>query len=201
MTAQNAVFIEEQSNGFSPSHMWKNTFNFAQKLGKSLMLPVSILPAAGILLGVGGGLLAAASQGVITIDSEVIRSILQIMQDSGSPIFGVLPLIFAIGVALGFTKNDGVSAMAAVIGYVVLLGAMGAVATIFEMDTRTVMGLETIDTGVFGGIIMGGVAAYMFNRFYKIQLPPYLGFFGGKRFVPIATAFAAIFIGAALSFI
>ncbi|HRV94506.1 MAG TPA: glucose-specific PTS transporter subunit IIBC [Anaerolineae bacterium] len=201
MTAQNAVFNEEQSTGFNPAHMWKNTFNFAQQLGKSLMLPVSILPAAGILLGVGGGLLAAASQGVITIDSEVVRSILQIMQDSGSPIFGVLPLIFAIGVALGFTKNDGVSAMAAVIGYTVLLGAMGAMASIFGMETRTVMGLETIDTGVFGGIIMGGVAAYMFNRFYKIQLPPYLGFFGGKRFVPIATAFAAIFIGAALSFI
>ncbi|MCB0180697.1 MAG: PTS transporter subunit EIIC, partial [Anaerolineae bacterium] len=144
MTAQNAVFNEEQSTGFNPAHMWKNTFNFAQQLGKSLMLPVSILPAAGILLGVGGGLLAAASQGVITIDSEVVRSILQIMQDSGSPIFGVLPLIFAIGVALGFTKNDGVSAMAAVIGYTVLLGAMGAMASIFGMETRTVMGLETI---------------------------------------------------------
>ena len=181
--------------------IWNNAFNTAQKLGKSLMLPVSILPAAGILLGVGGGLLAAAGQGVITIDSPVIRGILEIMQDSGSPIFGMLPLIFAIGVALGFAKNDGVSALAAVIGYTVLLGAMGAVAKIFEMDTRTVMGIDTIDTGVFGGIIMGGVAAFMFNRFFKIQLPPYLGFFGGKRFVPIATAFSAIIIGAALSFI
>ncbi|MCG3206963.1 MAG: hypothetical protein FOGNACKC_00563 [Anaerolineae bacterium] len=201
MTVQNTAINEQPPAGFSPANLWKNTFNFAQQLGKSLMLPVSILPAAGILLGVGGGLLAAAGQGVIIIDSEVIRGILQIMQDSGSPIFGMLPLIFAIGVALGFTKNDGVSALAAVVGYTVLLGAMGAMASIFEMDTRTVMGLTTIDTGVFGGIIMGGVAAFMFNRFFKIQLPSYLGFFGGKRFVPIATAFSAIFIGAALSFI
>lgn len=182
-------------------NMLKNAFAFSQQLGKSLMLPVSILPTAGILLGVGGGLLAAVGQGVLKIDSPLVTGLLRIMQDAGSPIFGMLPLIFAIGVALGFAKNDGVSALAAVVGYTVLLGSMGAVAAIFEMKTRSVMGINTIDTGVFGGIIMGGVAAFMFNRFFKIQLPPYLGFFGGKRFVPIATAFSAIIIGTGLSFV
>ncbi len=183
------------------TNILKDAFNFSQKLGKSLMLPVSILPTAGILLGVGGGLLAAIGQGVLKVDSALVLGLLRIMQDAGSPIFGLLPLIFAIGVALGFTKNDGVSALAAVIGYTVLLGSMGAVASIFDLSTRSVMGINTIDTGVFGGIIMGGVAAFMFNRFFKIQLPPYLGFFGGKRFVPIATAFSAIIIGIGLSFV
>ena len=114
------------------------------------------------------------------------------MQASGAPIFGALPLIFAIGVALGLTKNDGVAALAAVVGYLVMNGTLGVVAAARGVETTTVLGQETLDTSVFGGILIGGIAAFMFNRYYRIQLPQYLGFFAGKRFVPIVTAFAAI---------
>jgi PTS system glucose-specific IIC component len=169
-------------------------FGNLQKLGKALMLPVAVLPAAGILLGVGAA------------QFEIIPELIsKIMEVSGGAIFGNLPIIFAIGVALGFTENDGVSALAAVVGYVVMLATMSIVAPAIgyteEPVIRTVMGYQTVDTGVFGGILIGGVAAYLFNKYYRIKLPTYLGFFAGKRFVPIVTAFAAIFLGAILSFV
>lgn len=165
------------------------------------MLPVSILPIAGILLGVGGALLSGASRGAIHIDSTALTTLFEIMKNAGEPIFANLPLIFAIGVAIGLTGNDGVSAIAAIVGYVVLLGTMGVVAPHFGLQTKAVMGINSIDTGVFGGMIAGLAAAFLFNRYYKIQLPSYLGFFAGKRFVPIVTAFAAIAIGVALCMI
>ncbi len=178
-----------------------STFGFLQKIGKSLMLPVSILPVAGILLGVGGALLQGIDRGAIGVPPEWVRVLLQVMQASGEPIFANLALIFAIGVALGLTKNDGVSALSAVVGYVVMTGTMGVVAVERGIATTPIIGIETIETGVFGGIIVGIVAALLFNRFFRIQLPPYLGFFAGKRFVPIITAFAAIALGLVLSFI
>lgn len=173
-------------------------FETLQKIGKSVMLPVSILPVAGILLGVGGALLSGMSQGKVQIDSIVLKTLLEIMKNSGEPIFANLPLIFAIGVGIGLTKNDGAAAIAAIVGYVVLLGTMGVIAPLVGMKTTTVMGITSINTGVFGGIVAGLIAAYLFNKYYKIQLPQYLGFFAGKRFVPIVTAFAAIAVGAVL---
>lgn len=178
-----------------------STFGFLQKIGKSLMLPVSILPVAGILLGIGGALLQGVERGAIGVPPDWLRVLLEIMQASGQPIFDNLALIFAIGVALGLTKNDGVSALSAVVGYLVMTGTMGVIAAERGVETRTIIGIETIETGVFGGIIVGIVAALLFNRFYRIQLPPYLGFFAGKRFVPIITAFAAIALGIVLSFV
>lgn len=168
--------------------IWKKSFSQLQKIGKSLMLPVSVLPVAGLLLGVGAA--------HFTWMPDALSNI---MAQSGAAIFGNLPLIFAIGVALGMTNNDGVSALASVIGYVVLLGTLGVMAKVFGVETKPIMGMDSIDTGVFGGIVMGGVAAFLFNRYYKIQLPPYLGFFAGKRFVPIVTALAAVFVGLILS--
>ena len=179
----------------------KNSFDFLQKIGKSLMLPVSVLPVAGILLGVGGALLSGVERGALRIESPLLLLLFQTMKSSGEPIFAGLPLIFAIGVALGVANNDGVSALAAVIGYVVMLGTMGVVASHLGLDPKPVMGIPSIDTGVFGGIIIGLVAASLFNRYFKIKLPSYLGFFAGKRFVPIVTAFAAIAIGGALSLV
>ena len=179
----------------------KNSFDFLQKIGKSLMLPVSVLPVAGILLGVGGALLSGVERGVIRIDSPLLILLFQTMKNSGEPIFAGLPLIFAIGVALGVANNDGVSALAAVIGFVVMLGTMGVVAAYLGLEPKPVMGIPSIDTGVFGGIIIGLVAAALFNRYYRIKLPSYLGFFAGKRFVPIVTAFAAIAIGGVLSLV
>lgn len=123
------------------------------------------------------------------------------MKNSGDVIFGNLPLIFAIGVALGFTENDGVSAVAATIGYLVMTVTLGVMATLLGIKPAMIMGLPSIQTGVFGGILAGGLAAFLFNRYYRIVLPEYLGFFAGKRFVPIVTALAAIVLGVALSFV
>lgn len=181
--------------------MKSQIFETLQKIGKSVMLPVSILPVAGILLGVGGALLSGVQRGVLQIESPLLQLLFEIMKNSGEPIFVHLPLIFAIGVAIGLTSNDGTSAIAAIVGYVVLLGSMGVVAPHLGVETKPIMGIQSIDTGVFGGILIGVTTSLLFNKFYKIQLPNYLGFFAGKRFVPIVTAFTAIFIGIVLCFI
>jgi PTS system glucose-specific IIC component len=176
-------------------------FGMLQKLGKALMIPVAVLPAAGILLGIGAGLLAGVEQGTFPITNPFILNLLEIMKASGDAVFGAMPLLFAVGVVIAFTNNDGVAALAAVVGYVVLLGSMAAVAKIFDLTTNTVLGFVTVDTGVFGGILIGLVAATLYNRFYRIELPTYLGFFAGKRFVPIVTSFAAIAVGFCLAFV
>ncbi|MDR2349900.1 MAG: PTS glucose transporter subunit IIBC [Deltaproteobacteria bacterium] len=174
--------------------MFKNFFTFLQQIGKSMMLPVAILPVAGILLGVG-------SSGFFWIPDIVS----QVMKAGGSVIFDNLPLIFAIGVALGFTKNDGTAALSAVVGFLVMVITMGVIATqvlgIEEEHLSNVLGIRSVATGVFGGIIAGGMAAALFNRFYNIRLPAYLAFFAGKRFVPIITGLAAIVLGVALSYL
>jgi PTS system glucose-specific IIC component len=176
-------------------------FGMLQKLGKALMIPVAVLPAAGILLGIGAGLLAGVEQGTFPITNPFILNLLEIMKASGDAVFGAMPLLFAVGVVIAFTNNDGVAALAAVVGYVVLLGSMAAVAKIFDLTTNSVLGFVTVDTGVFGGILIGLVAASLYNRFYRIELPTYLGFFAGKRFVPIITSFAAIGVGFCLAFV
>lgn len=168
--------------------VWRNAFGWLQKIGKSLMLPVSVLPVAGILLGVG----SAHFTWLPAIVSNV-------MAQSGGAIFSNLPLIFAIGVALGFTQNDGVAALAAVVGYVVLLATMGVVAVPLGYEPKTIMGIPSIETGVFGGIVIGAIAGWLFNRYFRLQLPPYLGFFSGKRSVPILAALAAVVTGLVLS--
>ena len=167
---------------------FKSAFSVLQKIGKCMMLPVSVLPVAGILLGVGSANLWWLPD-----------TVSQVMAASGSAIFGSLPLLFAIGVAIGLTENDGVSALAATVGYGVLLAAMGTFAKLLGLETTTVMGIPSIETGVFGGIIVGLIAATAFNRFYRIELPSYLGFFAGKRSVPIITAFAVIVVAAVMS--
>jgi PTS system glucose-specific IIC component len=168
--------------------MFQNAFSILQKTGKALMLPVAVLPVAGLMLGVG----AAEFSWMPALASALMKS-------AGDVIFGNLPLIFAIGVALGFTGNDGVSAVAAVVGYVVLLATMGVMDGVWQGQTVLVMGIRSMQTGVFGGILAGGLAAALFNRFYHITLPAYLSFFAGKRFVPIITALAAVVLGVALS--
>jgi len=162
--------------------MFKNLFANLQKVGKALMLPVSVLPVAGILLGVG-----AANFSWLP---DVVS---QIMEQAGGSVFGQMPLLFAVGVALGFTNNDGVAGLAAIVGYGIMAATLSVMAS--------VMGVDKIDTGVLGGILVGGVAAWAFNRFFRIQLPDYLGFFAGKRFVPIMTGFCAIGLALLLSVI
>ena len=120
-----------------------------------MMLPVSVLPVAGILLGIG-----------CANFSWLPARLSQIMATAGSAIFGNLALLFAIGVAIGLTENDGVAALAGTVGYVVFLATMGTCAKLYGVETTSVMGIPSIETGVFGGIIMGLVAAIVFNRFY-----------------------------------
>lgn len=171
--------------------MFKNLFVVLQKIGKSLMLPVSVLPIAGILLGVG-------SAGL----SWIPVSVSQVMVEAGGSVFSNMPLIFAIGVALGFTNNDGVSALASVVAYGIMSKTMLVVAPwVLGLSPDSVEIQRLTDTGVLGGIIAGIIAASMFNRFYRIKLPEYLGFFAGKRFVPIISGLIAIFVGILLSFI
>lgn len=189
---------------------WKKSFGLLQQMGKSLMLPVSVLPIAGLLLGLGSARLIE----IDNIERGVIEGarfwwipaqLAEIMKSSGDAIFANLPLIFAISVAIGYTANDGVSALAATVGFAVFLAALGAASvTIWGVDPdnlSTVMGIQTLDTGVFGGILMGCVAAYLFNRFFRIKLPQYLGFFAGKRFVPIITGLTAIAVAFVMSII
>ncbi|BFG78022.1 PTS glucose transporter subunit IIBC [Paraburkholderia terrae] len=171
--------------------MFKHAFGVLQKVGKSLMLPVAVLPVAGLLLGLGA----------TDFHGYVPAIVLALMKNAGDVIFANLPLIFAIGVALGFTENDGVSGIAATIGYLVMTATLGVIAKAEGVTPDTIMGIPSIQTGVFGGILAGALAAWMFNRYYKIALPPYLGFFAGKRFVPIVTAVGAIVLGAILSVI
>ncbi|PXX49469.1 PTS glucose transporter subunit IIBC [Aquitalea magnusonii] len=173
--------------------MFDQSFAFLQKIGKSLMLPVAVLPVAGLLLGIGAT--------DFHTQSTVLLAILSLMKNAGDVIFGNLPLIFAVGVALGFTENDGVAAIAATIGFLVMTTTLGVMAGLLGVKPDTIMGMPSIQTGVFGGILAGGLAAYMFNKYYRISLPQYLGFFAGKRFVPIVTAVAAIVLGAVLSFV
>lgn len=198
--------------------MFKKAFMFLQQIGKSLMLPVAVLPVAGLLLGIGSGLLNAEVSWLPAI-------IPQVMSQSGSVIFDNMPLIFAIGTTLGLTDNDGVAALAAVTGFLVLQATMGVMADVlwFHVSSgqetlgvlsealsydiafarqivSTNAGIKTIQTGVFGGLFIGVVAAYVYKKYYRIQLPPYLGFFAGKRSVPIITCFAAIVLGVVLSF-
>jgi len=169
--------------------VFKHAFGVLQKVGKSLMLPVAVLPVAGLLLGLGA----------TDFHGYVPAIVLALMKNAGDVIFANLPLIFAIGVALGFTENDGVSGIAATIGYLVMTATLGVIAKTEGIEPDMIMGIPSIQTGVFGGILAGGLAAWMFNRYYRIALPAYLGFFAGKRFVPIVTAIGSIVLGAILS--
>lgn len=168
-------------------------FKQLQKIGKAFMLPIAILPAAGLLLGIGG---AFSNPNTIStypiLDNDFLQAIFQIMSAAGSVIFGNLALLLCIGLCIGLAKKDkGTAALAGVVGYLVMTATISAMITVFKPS-----GIESIDTGVIGAIFVGCVAVFLHNRYQNIQLPQVLGFFGGSRFVPIATSFAAIFIGA-----
>jgi glucose-specific phosphotransferase system IIBC component len=182
--------------------MFKKLFGVLQRVGKALMLPVAILPAAGLLLGIGNMLINPDFlQYATVLDVPWVESVATIMMNAGSVIFGNLALLFAVGVAIGLAGGEGVAGLAAIIGYLVMNITLGtAVGVTPAMVGKvagysSVLGIPTLSTGVFGGIVIGIVAAAMYNRFFKIELPSYLGFFAGKRFVPIATSVASLIVG------
>lgn len=168
-----------------------------QRLGRSLMLPIAALPAAALLLRLGApDMLGEEGLGQY---GDWLLPVAAVIGQAGGGIFENLPLIFAVGVAIGFArKSDGSTALAAVVGYVVLEGVLAAMSP-YVLDAA-VEGeeQELINYGVLGGILIGVTAALLWQRYYRIKLPDYLAFFGGRRFVPIVTAFAAIVIGVAL---
>lgn len=178
-----------------------NFFGTLQKVGKALMLPVALLPAAGILLAFGTSFAQESFlEAVPFMGAEWIQQLLYVMAEAGGVVFDNLPLLFAVGVAIGLAGGDGVAGLAAIIGYLIMNVTMKAFGGItLEMTTdpayANVLGIPTLQTGVFGGIIVGVLAAFMYNKFFNIQLPQFLGFFAGKRFVPIITAFSAVFLG------
>ncbi|RSL30800.1 PTS glucose transporter subunit IICBA [Salibacterium salarium] len=188
--------------------MWKKLFGLLQRIGRALMLPVALLPAAGLLLAFGT---AIQEDNMIDImpflEADVFVFVSELMKEAGDVVFDNLAVLFAVGVAIGLANNnDGVAGLAALIGFLIINVTMG-VAEGVDMDMiedpayASVLGIPTLQTGVFGGIIAGILGAFMYNRYYNIELPQYLGFFAGKRFVPIATAFGGLIVGGILTFI
>lgn len=154
-----------------------NLFSKLQKLGKALMVPVAVLPVAAIFLRLGAGV------------PGITGTLADIFLKSGAAVFDNMALLFAIGIAFGLAKdNNGAASLAAAVGFFV----MSNVYTVINAD---------INTGVFGGIIMGAVAGTLYNKYHKISLPEFLGFFSGRRFVPIITAFTAVVLGLLFGYI
>ena len=201
--------------------MFKKFFGQLQRIGKALMLPVAILPAAGILLAFGN---AMHNEQLVQLapwlKMDVFVMISSVMEAAGQIIFDNLPLLFAVGTALGLAGGDGVAALAALVGYLIMNATMGQVMHITIDDIYSyadgakelsqanklpahalILGIPTLQTGVFGGIIIGALAAWCYNKYYNITLPAFLGFFAGKRFVPIVTSVVAIITGIVLSFV
>ncbi|WP_083955879.1 PTS transporter subunit EIIC [Tersicoccus phoenicis] len=166
-----------------------------QRFGRSLMLPIAALPAAGLLLRLGAPDLIGAVPGLETVGS--------VISAAGGALFDNLPLLFAVGIAIGWArKADGSTALAAVVGYLVLAGVFKVMSPIVLAGQKATDGTQAvINFGVLGGIVVGLVAATLWQRFYRTKLPDYIGFFGGRRLVPILTAVATLVIGVVLSLV
>ncbi|MER7012145.1 PTS transporter subunit EIIC [Saccharopolyspora sp. NPDC000359] len=170
----------------------KKGFALLQRLGRSLMLPIAVLPAAALLQRLGQEDLLGA-EGLGQAFSWLLP-VAEVIGAAGGALFDYLPLLFAIGVAIGFAKKaDGSTALAGAVGYLVLSGVLWKI-TGTEADKVFNKG----PYGVLGGIIAGLVAAWLWQKYHRIKLPAYLGFFGGRRFVPIITAVAMLFVGVVL---
>ncbi len=185
--------------------VWSKAFGYLQRIGKALMVPVAILPAAGLLLGIGAGLQQPTLTEIAPwLTNDFWVTVATVMQASGDVVFANLALIFAIGVAIGLANDAGVAALAATVGYLIFNVSISTLLGLTPQDVvddpgryATVLGTPTLQTGVFGGLAIGVLAAWAYNRFFTIQLTPALGFFAGKRFVPIITAALSLLVGAA----
>ncbi|WP_120170759.1 glucose-specific PTS transporter subunit IIBC [Thermohalobacter berrensis] len=186
----------------------KKSFGTLQRIGKALMLPVALLPAAGLLLALGNAFQNPATLAKIpALGADWFQLVARVMEQAGAIVFANLALLFAVGVAIGLSEGEGVAGLAAIIGFLVMNVTMGTTLGITpEMIGESkayasVLGIPTLQTGVFGGIIVGILAATMYKKYYNIELPSYLGFFAGKRFVPIATSVAALLLGLVMIFV
>jgi PTS system N-acetylglucosamine-specific IIC component len=165
-----------------------------QRLGRSLMLPIAALPAAGLLLRLG--------QPDMLGSFSALKDVAAVLAGAGGALFDNLPLLFAVGIAIGWAKKaDGSTALAAVVGYLVLQGVFKAMSPIVLGAAAEGETQELINYSTLGGVVTGLIAAMLWQRFYRIKLPTYLAFFGGRRFVPIITSFVMIVVGVLLSLV
>lgn len=166
-------------------------FKQLQKIGKAFMLPIAILPAAGLLLGIGGAFSSSATIAAYPLlNVPWLQAAFKVMSAAGNVVFANLPMLLCIGLCIGLARRDkGVAALAGIVGYLVMTATSSTLLSIFNPDGAA------IDTGVIGSLVIGLVAVTLHNRYQNIQLPQVLGFFGGSRFVPIVTSLAAIFVG------
>ena len=174
-----------------------------QRLGRSLMLPIAALPVAAILLRLGQPDMLGAGDSGLALGTRwpFLEPVADVLAAAGGTLFSHLGLLFAVGVAVGFArKSDGSTALAAVVGYLVFDEVTTAMSP-YVLEPAAGTSSPVIDYGVFGGILIGIGSALLWQRFHRIKLPTYLAFFGGRRFVPIITANAALLLGVALSFV
>lgn len=183
--------------------VWGKAFGFLQRIGKALMVPVAILPAAGLLLGIGAGLQQETLTDIAPwLLSDFWVTVSTVMKASGDIVFANLALVFAIGVAIGLANDAGVAALAATVGYLVFNVSISSLLGLTPEDVvasteyANILGIPSLQTGVFGGLAVGILAAWVYNRFFTITLTPALGFFAGKRSVPIITAALSLLLGA-----
>ena len=189
-------------------------FGVLQRIGRSFMLPIAILPVAGLLLGIGGSFTNETTLKTYGLQNimghgTVFHAIFQVMNDAGNIVFSNLPILFAIGVAIGMAKREKeVAALSSVIAFLIMHASISALINInggpdvmLKGAVGDVCGITSLQMGVFGGIIVGLGTAALHNRFYKIELPQVLSFFGGTRFVPIISGLVYTIVGIIMFFI
>lgn len=195
-------------------------FGVLQRIGRSFMLPIAVLPVAGLLLGIGGSftnsqMIEAYGLSRILGQGTILHAILEVMKEAGDIVFANLPLLFAIGVAIGMAKQEKeVAALSATIAFFVMHASIHALLTlqgsivdgqvaehVLSGTIASVAGIQSLQMGVFGGILVGLGVSTLHNRFYQIRLPQALSFFGGTRFVPIVSASTYVLVGIAMVFV
>ena len=189
-------------------------FGVLQRVGRSFMLPIALLPVAGLLLGIGSSftnetMLAAYGLNSVIHPGTLIYTILDVMSQTGSAVFNNLALLFAMGVAIGMARKEKeVAALSGAVAYIIMntaiqamINAAGGVEAMPANSTTTMLGITTLQMGVFGGIVVGLGVAALHNKFYKIELPQVLAFFGGTRFVPIVSSIVYLVVGIAMFYI
>lgn len=189
-------------------------FEVLQRVGRSFMLPIAILPVAGLFLGIGGSftnttMLETYNLMWVLGPGTFANSILTVMNDAGSIVFSNLPILFAMGVAIGMAKAEkAVAALAGALAFFIMHASIGAMITVhggadkmLAGSVATTVGINSLQMGVFGGIIVGLGVAYLHNKFYKIELPQSLSFFSGTKFVPIISAIVYLIVGIVMFYI
>jgi len=175
---------------FSTQFLSLQWFKFAQRLSQSLLIPIAILPAAGVMLGLSANPLPFIPEPINIIFSSV-----------GHLIFTMMPLLFAVAVAIGFCQDQGVAAITAVLGYGAMISTMGALSTLYQLPSRPIWGMDTIDTGIAGGMLVGAITCFAVNMSKRITLPAVFSFFEGRRSAPIIILPLAMLLAGALAYI